>query len=96
MDLMKKQNSYGTWKKIVPLGELNLVLPGKNQMSWPLDHAAIGIELIKLHISSSYILAPCIMSIRVVEFSNGGYKIRKVFAWESTSSKEIIEFWQLD
>ena len=33
MDLMKKQNSYGTWKKIVPLGELNLVLPGKNQMT---------------------------------------------------------------
>ena len=32
------------------------------------------------------------MAIRVVEFSNGGYKIRKVFAKESTSSKEIIEF----
>ena len=32
------------------------------------------------------------MAIRVVEFSKGGYKIRKVFAYESTSSKEIIEF----
>jgi hypothetical protein len=33
-----------------------------------------------------------IMAIRVVEFSNGGYKIRKVFAQESIYSKEIIEF----
>jgi hypothetical protein len=32
------------------------------------------------------------MAIRVVEFSNGEYKIRKVFAKESTYSKEIIEF----
>ena len=32
------------------------------------------------------------MAIRVVEFSNGGYKIRKIFAYESTYSKEIIEF----
>ena len=32
------------------------------------------------------------MAIRVVEFSNGGYKIRKIFAKESTYSKEIIEF----
>ena len=32
------------------------------------------------------------MAIRVVEFSNGGYKIRKIFARESTYSKEIIEF----
>ena len=31
------------------------------------------------------------MAIWVVEFSNGGYKIRKVFAEESTHSKEIIE-----
>ena len=30
-----------------------------------------------------------IMAIRVVEFSNGGYKIRKVFY-----SMEIIEFWE--
>ena len=37
-----------------------------------------------------------VMAIRVVKFSNGGYKIRKVFAWESTYSKEIIEFWELD
>jgi hypothetical protein len=32
------------------------------------------------------------MATRVVEFSNGGYKIRKIFAKESTYSKEIIEF----
>ena len=32
------------------------------------------------------------MAIRVVEFSKGGYKIRKVFASESTYSKKIIEF----
>jgi hypothetical protein len=32
------------------------------------------------------------MAIRVVEFSNRGYKIRKVFASESTNSKEIIVF----
>ena len=32
------------------------------------------------------------MAIQVVEFSNGGYKIRKIFAQESTYSKEIIEF----
>ena len=33
-----------------------------------------------------------IMAIRVVEFSSGGYKIRKVFGKESTFPKEIIEF----
>jgi hypothetical protein len=27
-----------------------------------------------------------------VEFSNGGYKIRNIFAYESTYPKEIIEF----
>ena len=32
------------------------------------------------------------MAIRVVEFSNGGYKIRKIFALESTYPKEMIEF----
>jgi hypothetical protein len=31
-------------------------------------------------------------AIRVVEFSNGGYKIRKIFARESTYPKEIIDF----
>ena len=30
-----------------------------------------------------------IMAIRVVDFSNGVYKIRKIFAKESTYSKEI-------
>ena len=33
-----------------------------------------------------------VMAVRVVEFSNGGYKIRKVFAYESIYSKGIIEF----
>ena len=33
-----------------------------------------------------------IMAIRVVEFSNEEYKIRKIFAYESTYPKEIIEF----
>ena len=28
--------------------------------------------------------------IRVVEFSSGGYKIKKIFAYESTYPKEII------
>ena len=32
------------------------------------------------------------MVIQVVKFSSGGYKIRKIFAYESTYSKEIIEF----
>ena len=36
-----------------------------------------------------------IMVIRVVEFSSGGDKIRKIFAQESTHPKEIIEFWEL-
>ena len=34
-----------------------------------------------------------IMAIRVVEFSSGGYKIRKKFAKESTYPKKIVEFW---
>ena len=32
------------------------------------------------------------MTIRVVEFSSGGYKIRKIFALESTYPKDIVEF----
>ena len=31
-------------------------------------------------------------AIRVVKFSSGGYKIRKILAKESTYPKEIIEF----
>ena len=38
------------------------------------------------------IMAINIMVIRVVKFSSGGYKIRKIFAKESTYPKEIIEF----
>ena len=37
-----------------------------------------------------------IMAVRVVEFSNGVYKIRKIFSLKSTYPKEIIEFWELD
>ena len=33
------------------------------------------------------------MAIWIVEFSNGGYKIRMIFVEESTYPKEIIEFW---
>ena len=36
------------------------------------------------------------MAIRVLEFSKGGYKIRKIFAQETTYPKEMIEFWVLD
>ena len=36
------------------------------------------------------------MAVRVEKFSNGEYKIRKIFAYESTCFKEIIEFWVLD
>ena len=38
----------------------------------------------------------CVVAIRIVEFSNGGYKFRKIFARESIYSKEIIEFLVLD
>ena len=37
-----------------------------------------------------------IMAIRVEDISNGVYKIRKIFDKESTYSKEIIEFRELD
>ena len=36
------------------------------------------------------------MAIRVVEFSNRVYKIRKIFVQKSTYPNEIIEFWDLD
>ena len=36
------------------------------------------------------------MAIRVVKFLSGRYKIRKIFAYESTYQKEIIEFLVLD
>ena len=36
------------------------------------------------------------MAIRVVEFSSGGYKIKNIFAYESTYPKEIFEYWELD
>ena len=34
----------------------------------------------------------CIMVIWVVEFSSGGYKIRKIFAYNSTYPENIVEF----
>ena len=37
-----------------------------------------------------------IMAIRIVEFSCRGYKIRKIFALESTYPEEIYEFLVLD
>ena len=36
-------------------------------------------------------LACTVMAIRVVEFSNVGYKIRKIFAQKSTYSKVFIK-----
>ena len=36
------------------------------------------------------------MAIRVVEFSNGAYKIGNIFDKETTYPKDIIEFWVLD
>ena len=39
-----------------------------------------------------YLKGMFVMARRVVEFSNGGYKIRKIFALESTYPKKIIEF----
>ena len=33
-----------------------------------------------------------VMAIQVVEFSSGGYKIRKIFRYESTCSEKMIEF----
>ena len=33
------------------------------------------------------------MVIRAVEFSSGGYKIGKTFAYKSTCPKKIIKFW---
>ena len=32
------------------------------------------------------------MAIRVVEFSNGGYKIRKILAVESTTQRKLLNF----
>ena len=53
----------------------------------------IALESI-LPINASRSLTGCInlMAIPVVKFSRGGYKIRKVFAQESTYPKEIVEF----
>ena len=45
-----------------------------------------------LHVVSGMFEYMYIMAIRVVEFLDVGYKIRKTFADESTYQKEIIEF----
>ena len=50
----------------------------------------VAEKLLTVHSASSVFLST--MAIRVVEFSNGRYKIRRIFALESTYSKEIIEF----
>ena len=49
-----------------------------------------------LGIILSETLNTSIMAVRVVEFSDGVYKIRKIFAKKSIYQKEIIEFWELD
>ena len=54
---------------------------------WQIPHSFVGFHSTLL-CSGMF----RIMAIWVVEFSNGGYKIRKIFAKE----KEIIEFWELD
>ena len=36
------------------------------------------------------------MAIRVVEFSSGGYKIKNIFAYESTYPKEMFQYWELE
>ena len=51
----------------------------------------------KVSINFSLVLNPetwwlVSIAIQVVEFSNEGYKTRKIFAWKSTYLKEIIEF----
>ena len=40
----------------------------------------------------SWTLGTITFAVRVVQFSRGGYKIRKIFAKESIYPKEIIEF----
>ena len=62
-----------------------------------LEGIAFMKQLRKLKLQSFHLVleidrSPCIMAVRVVKFSNGGYKIRKVFAKKSTCSKEIVEF----
>ena len=41
------------------------------------------------------ILCMYTMALRVMEFQEQGYKIRKSFAKKSTYPKEMIEFWEL-
>ena len=41
------------------------------------------------------LLSLCVKAIQIVEFSNGGYKTREIFAEESSYSKKIIEFLEL-
>ena len=33
-----------------------------------------------------------IMAIRVVEFSNKGYKVKKIFTYESTHQRKLLNF----
>ena len=42
--------------------------------------------------NNSAVKAFSVMVIQVVEFSSGGYKIRKIFAKKSTYPKEILNF----
>ena len=42
-----------------------------------------------------YLLELYTMAVQIMEFQVQGYKIRKIFAYNSTYPKEIIEFWEL-
>ena len=44
------------------------------------------------HLSKQGIKTVDVMVVQVVEFSSGGYKIGKIFAYKSTNPKKIIEF----
>ena len=50
--------------------------------------------VLRILFSSCHFISPelWVMAIRVLELSNGGYKIKKVFASELTYPKEIIKF----
>ena len=60
--------------------ELNVILDGLNQDQFkgkPKLYVQSITQKLIIHIKICY---PCIMAVRVVEFSSNGYKIRKIFA----------------
>ena len=54
------------------------------------------VQITRSILSGNWFMSVASMAIRVVEFSSGGYKIRKIFAKKSTYPKDIIEFCVLD